>query len=61
MNEKFQGLKDVQWKFNERIFQIIEKAYSIAEKNPQLLICALRVVMNEEASYKGMINRDILK
>ena len=61
MNEKFQGLKDVQWKFNERILQIIERSYTFAEKNPQLLICALRVIMNEETSYKTMINKRIFK
>ena len=61
MNEKFQGLKDVQWKFNERILQIIERAYTYAEKNPQLLICALRVIMNEETSYKTMMNNRIMR
>ena len=34
INEKFQGLKDVQWRFNERILQIVAKAYSLAKQRP---------------------------
>lgn len=51
VNEKFHGLKEVQWRFNERIFQIISKTYTLAKKRPQLLVCALRVIMNEETAY----------
>ena len=49
----------MQWRFNERIFQIISKAYSLAKKCPQLLVCALRVVMNEEIAYRELLQGQI--
>ena len=59
LNDKFQGLKDVQIRFNERIFQIISNTYQLVktERGSRLLICALRVVMNEEINYRDIVEK----
>ena len=52
IKKRFQGLKDVQKRFNDKVFGIISKAYYHAKNEPKLLVCALRIMMNEERVYK---------
>ena len=51
IKKRFQGLKDVQKRFNDKVFGIISKAYYHAKNEPKLLVCALRIMMNEERVF----------
>ena len=48
IKKRFQGLKDVQKRFNDKVLGIVSKAYYHAKDEPKLLVCAMRITMNEE-------------
>ena len=49
---RFQGLKDVQKRFNDKVLRIVANAYYLAKDEPKLLVCAMRIMMNEERAYE---------
>ena len=52
IKQRFQPLKDVQSRFNDKVLTIVSKAYTLAKDDPKLLVCAMRIMMNEERSFQ---------
>ena len=55
IKQRFQPLKDVQSRFNDKVLTIVSKAYTLAKDDPKLLVCAMRIMMNEERSYQTQV------
>jgi len=50
IEKKFEGVNELQEKFNERIFSIISRTYSLASERPIDLVRVMRIVKNEEVA-----------
>ena len=50
IEKKFEGVNELQEKFNERIFSIIARTYTLASERPIDLVRVMRIVKNEEVA-----------
>jgi hypothetical protein len=53
IEKKFEGVQELQEKFNERIFSIISRTYSLATEKPVDIVRVMRIVKNEEVANKA--------
>jgi hypothetical protein len=53
IEKKFEGVNELQEKFNERIFSVISRTYSLATERPIDLVRVMRIVKNEEVANKA--------
>jgi len=56
IEKKFEGVKELQDKFNERIFSVISRTYSLATERPIDLVRVMRIVKNEEVANRAAEN-----
>jgi hypothetical protein len=56
IEKKFEGVKELQEKFNERIFSVISRTYSLATERPIDLVRVMRIVKNEEVANRAAEN-----
>ena len=50
IEKKFEGVNELQEKFNERIFSIIARTYTLSSERPIDLVRVMRIVKNEEVA-----------
>ena len=56
IEKKFEGVKELQEKFNERIFSVISRTYSLATERPIDIVRVMRIVKNEEVANRAAEN-----
>jgi len=55
IEKKFEGVNELQEKFNDRIFSIISRTYTLASERPIDIVRVMRIVKNEEVANSAAV------